>query len=417
MDMVRGLSLLLFLAASCSPGRGGEDGGDPEGDGDAAHEDDDRRDEPEDVNGSDEVADGIEDAPDDSPAECYLPIRDCGPGCRQVTCVGVVSSSWTCDTSEGKLAYYSGLPAVPSGVGVYVKDLAADEEKLVVEYPDASHRCMYLAMHNGIIAYDNDTIGDSIADISLYLHDLDASLDTTLLSYTGTATEDIPTIKYIDIYKDIIVWDGKPEGEYLDGTDLFMFDIRSMERTKLTDNLRCHAPRIWGRDIVCNASWSDNGDDVGLFNLDAGELVDLTNLPASQDDVDIKEGRVVWADTRNGTCSDIYWCDLPECEPQPATTNWACQDDPSLGDNWIVWQDYRNDSLPLTRDAPGHDNIEVWGYNVTTGEEHQLASFGEITGQRLVVDNNKLYFLMNADPDGTIVETGAIFELDLSQFM
>ncbi len=130
------------------------------------------------------------------------------------------------------------------------------------------------------------------------------------------------------------------------------------------------------------------------------------------------ENRVVWTDFgRADSCTDIYWCELPDCVAMPATTNWACQDYPAIEGDWIVWLDYRNDKNPLGIGSANHDNIEILGYNISTGQEYQIGVFNEIPGSQLNIHNGKLYFVISAIPGIPVNESSSIFEIDLSQFL
>jgi hypothetical protein len=85
--------------------------------------------------------------------------------------------------------------------------------------------------------------------------------------------------------------------------------------------------------------------------------------------------------------------------------------------DWIVWQDFRNDKNPLGLGSTDHDNIEIWGYNISMDQEYQIGSFHEVLGPKLKVHNEKLYFNMMAIPGSSPAESSSIFEIDLSQFL
>jgi beta propeller repeat protein len=423
VDMVRIIIIWMLLLLSCSPGR-------KDGDGDADNSELDleegldaldARDVSEDRGESDalefrDVLDATEEVVNE---ECSTPIRDCGPGCRQVTCLAYIGGSETWDVSNDIVAYYSYHRYNRHGVGLYMKNLSTEEETKILSYSSSDYKCWYLALSQNRISYDltNHEGTDNFVS-NLHLFDLTMSDDVILLSSSSSSFDYIMTFNRIDMYGDIIVWNGKDVGDVIEAGFVYMFDLSSMERTKLIGNADCYAPRIWNRNIVCEGWWSSYVEEVAIYNLDAGgDLSYLNNHPAAQINPDIWENRVVWVDFRAEQCADIYWCELPECIPQPVTTNQACQDFPAIEGDWIVWHDFRNDSNPLDFYSGDHDNIEIWGFNLSTGQEYQLASFGEVFGNRLRVEGGKLYFAANPEEGRPSSDPNAIFQVDLSQFL
>jgi len=257
------------------------------------------------------------------------------------------------------------------------------------------------------------TLGESPpCKTALRLFDFDTAVDEILV-----CDHDGEVNSGLDMYFNTIVWSGKEIEAF--ASDLFIFDLATMEKTRLTEWQMAFNPRLWGRQFVFEMSGVSHRD-VFLWDLDVMNYRNLTGHPSAQWDPDIWENRVVWVDHRNDppgshisphNC-DIYWCDLPDCVPFPATTNWASQEMPTVEGDWIAWIDYRNDINPLNPASSYHDNLEIWGYNISTGEEYQLASEETTLWWRLSIQNGKLYY-----PGKVEYGVGAIFELDLSQFL
>jgi hypothetical protein len=161
-------------------------------------------------------------------------------------------------------------------------------------------------------------------------------------------------------------------------------------------------PSTWGNRVVFKKS-----GDLYLINIESGEQRALVEDTLGEfADPQIWEDIVVW-----GQYSDIYWCRLPDCEPRPATTNWAAQDSPTVGGEWIAWCDLRNDMNPLCPDCSAHDNIEIWGKNIRTGDEVQLVSIGSIVNNHLKIDGGMVFFLTFALKDE--LSTCAVFMKEL----
>ncbi len=360
------------------------------------------------------------DIPGGPSLECVVPIRECGEACRQVTCAGIVFEPWGWDVDGSVIVYYTLSRGSLHGVGMYTKDLETGEEKRVLAYPDDYFWCKYLSFSNNTVAYDIiDTSDDyDLCFRALHIFALESAVDSIATCYTDIF-EESGTMHSLDMFGNSIVWHGKGEGDILDHSDLFLFDLSTWEKSRLTNRQACVRPRIWENQVVC-AGYVDSTDgskDVLLHDIETGEIRNLTQSPTDQTWPVIWENRVAWVDFRNGSCADIYWCDLLECEPQPATTNGACQDLPALEGDWIAWHDFRNDSNPLGYGSADHDNIEIWGYNISTGQEYQLGSFSTIIGDHLRIVNGKLYFQIPSDPETSILESGSIFEIDLSSFL
>lgn len=145
MDMAVRTAILLgcllasCLTKACSKGSLGNDAGHDSNDAlsdDAGHDPDVSHD----PDSMDLDAEGELDADAFEPHEvdCILPVRDCGSGCRQVTCAAPVyfePRSW--DIYRSKISYYSLTREY--GSNFYFKDLGLDSEKEMFKYPDLYH--------------------------------------------------------------------------------------------------------------------------------------------------------------------------------------------------------------------------------------------------------------------------------------
>ena len=367
------------------------------------------------LDGSDHGSDHAEDLNRDMDTfeptltDCNIPVRDCFPGCRQVTCAAPTHTSWSWDIYNSIIAYYSRTSEY--GTGLYVRNLETEEEIKVAEYT-RDFDSKNVSVHANKIAYKLYKYGEaSGCKTAINIFDLNDFKEENLVCYTEDGR-----VRGLDIFNNIIVWYGIEDGEGngIEIDDLFMFDLDTMEKTRLTRYEARANPMIWGRQFVFDGNYY--GFQIFLWDLDTMDYRAITDHPSDQWQPDIWQNRVVWIDHRNGpgdlisphNC-DIYWCELPDCESMPATTNWAAQECPTIGGDWIAWIDYRNDVNPLNPGHSVHDQLEIWGYNISTGEEYQLVAFEDtVLWGRLRIENDKLYF---------IGPGAAIYELDLSIFL
>jgi hypothetical protein len=351
--------------------------------------------------------------------DCVIPIRDCGEGCRQVTCAGRVSAAlreaW--DVSGSTISYYSRSLEAANGVGLYRKDLDAEVEARIMGYSGSYVYIQDLAMHDHLIVYNPLDTDDCF--LALHVFDTASMLDETLFCYPENPFEDRITINDLDIYGSNIVWIGKDEGNVLDAADLFVYDLVLREKRRLTDAESCYNPSIWESTVACSGlrDSPDGSLDIILRDLETNTPVNVTTSPGEQDHASLWMQRLAWTDFRAEQCADIYWCDLPECSAMPATTDPTCQYRPAVEGDWIAWHDLRNDSNPLGYYSADHDNIELWGYNTETGIEYQLGSFYDLIGNKIRIENGRLYFLMTAVPNDETLDSLSVFEIDLSAFM
>lgn len=424
--MVRALILaLLLVMCSCSGSCGGGNGKDAE----VEDQDYDEGVEP-DISiddGIDEAMDVSDVADADTPQEpevrdCAIPIRDCGEACRQVTCAAEVAAKlwepW--DVFGSVISYYSLTGDGATAIGLYQSNIVLGVEQIDLEYPGPDYESDNLAKHGNFIAYELWKVGSYDAcKVSLHVFDTDLMRDEILLCSSGETIEEIFNIKGLDMYGSNIVWYGKDEGDVLDGTDLFMYDLALREKRRLTTNESCYNPSIWEGTVACTGlrDSPDGSLDIILRDLETNTPVNITAYPGDQDHASLWQDRVAWTDFRAEQCADIYWCDLPDCEAQPAVTDPTCQYMPAVEGSWIVWHDFRNDVNPLGYGSPYHDNIELWGYNIETGLEYQLGSFNDLVGNKLRIENGKLYFMMTAVPNDETLDSLSIFEIDLSYFL
>jgi hypothetical protein len=373
---------------------------------------------------ADAEADGpFIDAPSDAPPElenCFIPVMDCGEGCVQLTCMASVLSQFDVDPDGKKLVYVGLRRGESPPYALYFKDIERWEEIKIKDIPGYSP--LYdVSFYYSYACYRWDNDDESDLQVKIDCTNVETSESFTVAEGNANGTPMCP-----DIFGNIVVWAGNqveppPAFHY----DLYLFNIETMEKTRLTfDRNGNYSPSIWGNCIVHERDiGGEEANGIWLFDVDTAERRNLTNHPADQFQSYIWENRVVWTDCRNssssGLCylynernSDTYWCDLPDCIAMQATDNPAAQEHPTVEGDIVAWYDYRNDVLPNGVGYSYHDNIEIWGKNLRTGEEKQLAGYNRILGQKIRIAGGKLFFLMDSDTSLSPY-SGAVFMKDL----
>lgn len=173
----------------------------------------------------------------------------------------------------------------------------------------------------------------------------------------------------------IVVWQEEAVWQTDQGQDMIDWDIwgadvtdpnYAEEFTIAALEADQQAPAVFRNNVV----WEDHYyPDSDLFVSDVWQR----NNPVSHavslgEDID-EERPAVWGDIavwqeRTGGQEDIWAADVSD--PENPRRFAVCQEahsqtNPDVGDNLVVWQDFRN----------GHD-WDIYGYNLTTGQEFQI---------------------------------------------
>lgn len=233
------------------------------------------------------------------------------------------------------------------------------------------------------------------------------------------------------IYEDRVVWTDTRNGS----ADIYMYNITSSEETQLTDNeFDQWYPDIYGDRVV----WEDtrNGNaDIYLYNITSGEEIQITADEAPQVDPVIYGDIIAWTDTRNvnltgdegnltlqdvlSSNSDIYMYNISSGEEIQVTNNTSWQEGPTIHEDRIVWADLRN--ADLTSDNWLDWNVDIYMYNITTGEETQITADGSnqllpaIYGDRIVWEDYRNHdTVIDTDTSMGVVWNSDIYMYNIS---
>jgi|GEM_PF-2391322 len=349
------------------------------------------------------------------PNECTIPVvDDICPGCIQLTCLADVEH-W--DVWNDKIVYTSTI-SLPTDY-VYLYDLRDNSERPLVELPYLNN------IRPGVVSihlFENKAalhiIYDSAAEWYIAIIDISTGVLEDIVTGDGTFGI-LMTPWSMDIYDDKVVFEGLKHETYRTTTTVFIFNLISKEFRQMTfDPGGKEFPRIYGNLIVFTGDGINGLDRPHCELIDAitGERRDLTEYrPSDQWSCFIWGNKVSWTDHRNApggywgaSNTDIYWCELPNCDVHyPGTTNWAAQWWSQISDVALAWVDLRNDESPLNMDGP-HDNFEVWAKRLPDGEEVQMVT--HCSG--FVLFEDKIFFTRKVDPDNpdpNISRADAIF--------
>jgi len=347
-----------------------------------------------------------------APDGCGMPVMDCGANCRQVTCRGYHIYENGFDLYSHYLAYIT--HDIHWG-DLYLVDLDSGEEIMLY---GISGEPGEVTMFGNRIIFEQFGISPGIRQLLIY------NLDTSNIEEERYGLSEY--IRYsccqkrYDLYEDTLVFVGGREEWFFYSYEIFLFDFTLQEIIQISStpwDYGASYPRIWDNIIVYTLLENPFPFRIMVYDIQSSVATPLTEeVRANQWNADIWGNRVVWTDFRNGEGtqnSDIYWCDLPDCVPRPATTNFACQDWPSVEGDWIAWVDYRNDPMPLDPENSHNRNTEIWAYNVSMDMEIQVASFNK----NLIapkIHNGKVYFIGPIETQyGQVQE---IFEVTLPAF-
>jgi beta propeller repeat protein len=121
-----------------------------------------------------------------------------------------------------------------------------------------------------------------------------------------------------------------------------------------------------------------------MYDLSSEEEKQVTVNESWQEGPAIYENRIVWTDMRNSNLTpddwmqwnvDIYMYDLTSGEETQITTDGSNQLLPAIHGDSIVWEDYRNhaeatDINPILEELQW--NSDIYMYNISSQEEKQI---------------------------------------------
>ncbi len=148
------------------------------------------------------------------------------------------------------------------------------------------------------------------------------------------------------IYRNTVVWQDDYDGN--DNWEIISADIwrqnNPIENVVSYTESDKEVPAVWG-DIVV---WQRNID--GNWHIWAADISDadlpvefpVSQAVSSQTNPDVGDNLVVWQDYRNGNDWDIYGYNLTTGQEFQITDNEAHQENPAVSGNLVVWQDYRD---------------------------------------------------------------------------
>jgi len=251
---------------------------------------------------------------------------------------------------------------------LHVLDLSTGKEIQITEDPWYS----YLAIYNDKIIWIS-------GEKNIFLYNISTD-NKTLLPISNLENQELKDS--LNIYGDNIVWRSRSGGYQ----DLYMYDLSTYNKTRITANQLTKNPAIYGDKIVWqdepslpsfgfessyhgihmyNLSTSNEtrittdrsasnpkiyddrivymgNNNIYLYNISTSVETQLTFNGSRKDRLAIYGDKIVWQDDRNGNW-DIYMYNLSEQEETQITNDESDQINPAIYGDRIVWEDYRND--------------------------------------------------------------------------
>lgn len=244
------------------------------------------------------------------------------------------------DLSTGKEIQITGDP--------WHSDLAIYNDKIVWEYGGQNISLYNISTNNKTLLSipDPQTQGskDSLAIYNnkiiwrewssgyrdIYMYDLSTYNKTRIT--TNQSTKD-PAI-----YGDKIVWQDEPSfGFGSVSGNISVYNLSTSNETRVPTNRSASSPKVYGDRIVYM-----EGNNIYFHNLSTSIKTQITFNGSRKDKLAIYGDRIVWQDNRNGNW-DIYVYDLSTHKETQITSDESDQINPAIYGDRIVWEDYRND--------------------------------------------------------------------------
>ena len=145
------------------------------------------------------------------------------------------------------------------------------------------------------------------------------------------------------IFRNNVVWQNDLFNDWdIHSTDVWMKDTPVERGVSLVEQIDQQAPAVWGNYVVRHED-TDNGQDIWAANTsDPENPVEFPICTADglQRDPDIADNIIVWQDHRNDSW-DIYGYNLTTGQEFQITDHPADQTNPAVSGNLVVWQDLR----------------------------------------------------------------------------
>jgi beta propeller repeat protein len=338
--------------------------------------------------------------------------KSCGTGCKQVTFGNFVELDYS--VSGSYLAY---IGQVGGGNKVYLVDLAKGTEVLLRPY-SGWFGCNRVATDGKKLVYTcvRSCYPGPIWKRSVTLFDPQTSVETDLACIDRRASDSPCFPTSIALGTTGIGLTMSMTSCIKSGAHLYRFATGSI------DDVGQQQGGIWRvRMSGTRMAWTQwtaawKADQIVVYDTATGspQRVDPHN-GADQYYPRIHGTQVVWTDHRNGpggvtnpANSDIYYHDLATGKTTQVTTDLGTQEMPDVWGDWVVWMDWRNNPGGYSRGGKA-PNCDVYGKNIKTGQEVQLAGGpGHQAYPR--VDNDRVFY---TDLDAKY--NVSVFMIDLKQ--
>ncbi|WP_240664302.1 hypothetical protein [Methanosarcina sp. MSH10X1] len=188
------------------------------------------------------------------------------------------------------------------------------------------------------------------------------------------------------IYGDRLVWEDYRSGN----ADIYMYDRTTEKETQITSSPDAQThPAIYGNRVV----WQDDGgeDDgwvnhgIFMYDISTNKKMRISPTELAYDPA-IYGNRIVYSSTRNGN-TDVYMYDLSTSKEAQITSSPDAQTNPVIYENRVVWQDDGGED-------DGYINHGIFMHDISTSKKMrisptELAYEPAIYGNRIVYSSTR----------------------------
>jgi hypothetical protein len=321
---------------------------------------------------------------------------ECEENCRQLTWA---NGALTYDVDGSRLAYVG----ADNFVGVLDLDTA---EELKIPVPENER----LPGSRRAVGVEDSTVVFSTYSVEggwhgwLWRYDLATQCRRRLQEFANPELTYVGTPLDVDMDGTWIVWNDSRWGTRT--VDIFSYDLSSDTEVRLTFDECCvGGTRLSGTGVVYQG-WADGPRGIHLVDVFGGDATRIwedqreQSQPANDGSRVVFMYQVEWRPVPN---TDIHGVDVATGEDFVVTEEASLQHYPDIDGDLVVWEDERNSSRPHEY---GRDNTDIYGKNLTTGEEFQVTSLPGLEVRPRIVDRTVYY-------QAAATDSGEIFAVDL----
>jgi beta propeller repeat protein len=307
--------------------------------------------------------------------------EDCGPGCRQATFErNVGEEQW--DVWENLLVYSD------TWRRIQVVDLSNNRSVQVPDVypehpsrPDSSSESSsnYPTIYEWFVYYTHAAATEppmlEVIQVDLKNQSQQIIWQREIMTEDDLLRYHVPA--YLDVYGERVVSEAGAGNPLFVTLSVFEPPWPTEGRTLIDERNYGGFNSIWEDTLIF---WELNSgvENISGYDFTKEEFFSVTDDEEYQFAPRMHKNRVVYMDLRLGESNTrgdwehgaIFMKDLSTGETTQITSGETLAANPDIHDDIIVWMDYRACDNPNNKDD--HQNIEIWGYDLSTQTEFQI---------------------------------------------